>query len=677
MIDLLYINLIGLFNRSFCYINDAEKKAKIGDLIEVEFNRRKMYGICIKQQQLDKQELIEQEGIALEKLKTITNIAYSNICSANFIKFLQQVAEYNMIPLGNVLEMALPAMLFKHPKTTKKANEIEPISSNSDIVLNIEQSQAVYHILQNITNFMVFLINGVTGSGKTQVYLSVIKKILFELESDSQILILMPEISLTPAVSEGIKKKFGINIAKWHSSMTPAQKRETLKGIVGGTSKIIVGARSAIFLPYKNLKMIIVDEEHDYSYKQDESPVYHGRDMAILRASIENIPIILASATPSVESYYNAIRQKYKMLNLTKRFGDAKMPIIEILDYNKIKKIKGCLLSEIARNKILDTIKSGNQVMIFLNRRGYAKIVRCENCDYIFGCPNCTNKLTFHKKTALLKCHYCDFAISKPPACPACAKEDTLGDFIPGVEHLKEEVEAFTKDNAKITIFSSDEVQKKDEIIKKIQQIESGEFNVIIGTQIVSKGHNFPNLALVVVVGIEFAANQNDPRIFEKLYQLLVQVSGRAGRTKNLEGKVLIQTSNPDHPVLKEIIENNHDKFYNEEINRRKVNHLPPFRRQVNMIISAEVNELAQANARTISQSLRILLKEQKYNGKIGILGPSESLIPYLKRKYRYTILLDSQKASLIRELIKQSLENIKISPKIQIKIDFDPYNFS
>jgi primosomal protein N' (replication factor Y) len=399
--------------------------------------------------------------------------------------------------------------------------------------------------------------------------------------------------------------------------------------------------------------------------------------MAFLRACVQGIPIILASATPSVESYNHALKKKYEMIVLKQRFGDAKMPKMEIIDLNIVRRIKGGLLSEIARKELMDTIKSGNQAMIFLNRRGYAKMIRCGKCDFVFGCSNCSNKLTFHKKINMLKCHYCDFSMLKPSDCPQCHTPDSLGDFIPGVEQLKEEVEEFCGGLAKVSVFSSDEITGKDGIIKKIAEIQSQEFNVIIGTQIVSKGHNFPNLALVIVVGVDAVSNQNDPRIFEKLYQLLIQVAGRAGRTKNIEGKVLLQTMSPKHEVLQAIMEGDQDKFYAEEITRRKQSLLPPFLRQVNMIISAESDDIAKHNARTVSQALRLLLKTEKYNSKIGIAGPSESLIPYLKRKYRYTILLDSEKISLIRSLIRDALETVKIPAKVQVKIDIDPYNFS
>ena len=670
LINIVKINLLGPFNRGFYYLNT---NVEAGDFVEVEFGRQKIHGICTEAFATTEDKL----EVKIEKLKPVGEIVYKNICSEQFLKFLSQVAEYNMLQFGNVLEIALPAILTKQVKERKKAEIIEENIAPPEILLNNEQQIAVDLISQNIDKFKAFLINGVTGSGKTQVYIAAMFKILFELINDSQVLILMPEISLTPAVSDGIKKRFGLEIGRWHSSMTPAQKRATLKGLIDGSIRVIVGARSAVFLPYKNLKMIIVDEEHDHSYKQDETPVYHGRDMAVLRASVQGIPIILASATPSVESYNHALKKKYEMIVLKQRFGDAKMPKMEIIDLNIVRRIKGGLLSEIARKELMDTIKSGNQAMIFLNRRGYAKMVRCDKCDFVFGCSNCTNKLTFHKKINMLKCHYCDFSMLKPNDCPQCHTPDSLSDFIPGVEQLKEEVEEFCGGLAKVSVFSSDEITGKDGIIKKIAEIQSQEFNVIIGTQIVSKGHNFPNLALVIVVGVDAVSNQNDPRIFEKLYQLLIQVAGRAGRTKNIEGKVLLQTMSPKHEVLQAIMEGDQDKFYAEEITRRKQSLLPPFLRQVNMIISAEADDIAKHNARTVSQALRLLLKTEKYNSKIGIAGPSESLIPYLKRKYRYTILLDSEKISLIRSLIREALETLKIPAKVQVKIDIDPYNFS
>jgi len=538
--------------------------------------------------------------------------------------------------------------------------------------LNEEQESVVNMISRNTENFAVHLLMGITGSGKTEVYSSVLSKILNS-NPNAQVLIILPEISLTIGLVQYIEKRFCTKVVIWHSSVSKKDKRDNIKNIVKGSAKIIIGARSAMLLPYKNLRCIVIDEEHDQSLKQDESPVYNARDMSILRAKIEDFPVILSSATPSLESYYNATIGKYYLSTITSRFGSGKIPKIDIIDLRLHKLTKKTFISNPARDKILETINKGDQVLVFINRRGYARLLICKNCGSSFNCINCDNKLSYHKSNNTLQCHYCGYVIGATSQCKKCGEIDCLDDHGPGIERIAEEISGFVTDKSRIMTVSSDTITSKDSIEDHIRKIDSGEVNIIIGTQMMAKGHNFSKLNLVVIVDIDVGLMSGDFRLMERLYQLLVQVSGRSGRSSS-NGQVLIQTYRPENPVILSIIKNDHNAFYDIEMKSRAEAKLPPFTKQIAIIVASVDMLLAKKSVQLISKNIGEIFSSQiKYRSTVKVLGPVENVIHYMKRKYRYHIMLQGKSITDLQDIVRNAILNIKKSGDLHLKIDVNP----
>ena len=752
--------------------------------------------------------------------KEATSAAVCWRLSPRQMAFLERVADYNIAPLGNVLKMCMGFDgLFKEGRKLKKKPAIEP--KYAGVELSPEQSAAAEKLWAlvagtageavedmpadpktddesavsksatsklcmpagpktdggseakleksgRVGGFSATLLNGVTGSGKTEVYFKIIAKMLETAGSEAdnsytqaskssacasaetpsipaaemrmnviaadgegskagqtdglqqepgadmsgegvraspaqaksglesliegtgsygqaipaqaetntlpQILIMLPEIALTGQFLSKFENRFGTQPILWHSSLGPAQRRASWKAAANGTARVVVGTRSALFLPFENLRLIVLDEEHDGSYKQEDGVIYHGRDMAVLKASIEKIPIILASATPSIETLNNARRGKYSEVRLNSRYGEASMPDVELIDMRGAKPPKEdwgqAWLSVEMVKKIEAALLNESQVMLYINRRGYAPLVLCSECGHRLECPNCSVYLTAHNRDETrLFCHHCGFSTRLKPECPECRKEGAWTLVGPGIERIEEEARRRWP-AAKTATISSDILTSQTRLNEIIRQIEEREIDIIIGTQILVKGHHFPNLTLVGVVDGDMGFSGSDLRANENTFQLLTQVSGRSGRGDK-KGEVAIQTYNPDNPVMRAIKTGDRESFVRQELAERESVGMPPFSKLAAILVSAKdkpkLENFALALARAAPQGL----------DGVSCYGPIDAPLSVIKRSHRKRFLLVVKKGFRVQDIVKRWLAKVAIPPSIRLKIDIDPYNFT
>ena len=525
------------------------------------------------------------------------------------------------------------------------------------IELNDEQKSACTAFYQSAGK--PFLLEGVTGSGKTEIYLSLVADFL---KKHQQGLILFPEIVLATQISERIEQYFGFRPQIWNSNISPKKRREIWHGALSGDCPLVIGARSALFLPFRNLGIIVVDEEHDSSYKQEEMGLYNARDMAVVLAHIKQIPTILSSATPSLETKVNAMNGKYGHALVSSRFGTSKMPSIHLIDM-KQNRFQGGFISPILLNEIKETIARKEQCLIYLNRRGYSPITFCSSCGEKLSCPNCTAWLVYHKEFKKEICHCCGFKMDIPNTCKNCG-ENSFIQYGPGVERIFEELKQKLP-NARIEIASSDTLLGKntEDFIKRVR---NNEIDILIGTQILAKGHHFANMTLVGVIDGDLGLFGADIRSGERTYQMISQVAGRAGRGEK-PGKILIQTFNPEHSLYSAMQQNNTEKFLNLEIASREKNSLPPFTKLASVIISGTNRELTEKIAHELVQ---------KHIENVRILGPAPAPRFLLRGRTRWRILLKSSKNFPLSNAIKIWISSIKIPKNIKIQIDIDPISF-
>lgn len=528
------------------------------------------------------------------------------------------------------------------------------------------QEKAAHNLNQQVTDqkYQVTLLDGVTGSGKTEVYFEGIAKAL---EIGKQSLVLMPEIALTSQWLTRFKKRFGDDPILWHSGLTPKTRRENWRSCLEGKAKIVVGARSALFLPLSRLGFIIIDEEHEPSYKQEEGVKYHARDMAIMRAKFENCPIVLASATPSLETLHNVHIGRYHHLILPNRFGGASFPDVKIIDLRQAILPKGNWLSEPLLAELKKTLENKEQSLLYLNRRGYAPLTLCHKCGYRVKCRQCSTWLVEHRKKNTLICHYCGYQENIPHLCPECQNVDSFISCGPGVERISEEVHKHFPD-ARIAIMSSDHISKWSDIQNLVNALEKGDIDILIGTQMATKGYHFPHLTLVGIIDGDNGLAGGDPRIAERTYQLLHQVGGRAGRA-HLKGKVLIQTYVPDQPLLQALIHEDRNAFVDAELESRENWGLPPFGRMVTFLFAGRnQNEVIEA-AQEFAQ------KAPNVEG-IEILGPVEAPLQFIKGRYRLRILLKIKQGISAQKYLNLAMDQFHLKNSITIDIDVDPFSF-
>ncbi len=529
--------------------------------------------------------------------------------------------------------------------------------------LNAAQSAAVDAIL---SESRPCLLDGITGSGKTEVYLETIARIL-ESDETAQILILIPEIALTQALIARIETHFGARPIEWHTDISIAGKRRAWRQINKGNVRIVIGARSAIFLPFQNLKLIVVDEEHDTSFKQEDGLRYNARDLAVVRAKFSGAKLILASATPSLESRNNAINQKYRHLFLNTRFGKAALPNIELVSLKEYPPPKEKWLSPLMIEGIADSLSRKEQALLFLNRRGYAPHVLCTRCGHRMMSPNSDSWLVEHRFSGKLVCHLTGYSIKKPVNCPACNGFDTLSSIGPGVERIAIEVkEYFPK--ARIEILSSDTALNPNSLREIVERMENGEIDILIGTQIVAKGHNFPNLTFVGVVDGDLSLKGGDPRAGERTYQLLTQVAGRAGRT-GLKSRAMIQTYYPENDAFQALLNNDREGFLNIESEMRALTGLPPFGRLASLQLMAKSEEVLETAKDIVNAAL--------INAEgVEVFGPVAPPIALMRGWRRMRYLVKSEKNIDISAFVLAWRKRIKLPSSVRLIIDIEPYSF-
>jgi primosomal protein N' (replication factor Y) len=525
--------------------------------------------------------------------------------------------------------------------------------------------------------FSVTLLDGVTGSGKTEVYFEAIAEAL---AAGRQALVMLPEIALSAQWLERFEQRFGVAPALWHSDLTSAQRRATWRAVAQGRAPVVVGARSALFLPYPDLGLLVVDEEHESAFKQEDGVTYHARDMAVVRAQLGAIPAVLVSATPSLESLNNVRGGRYGALHLPERHGDAVLPEVGLVDLrqDKPEKLAGLgpgWLSAALRQAIAETLAAGEQVLLFLNRRGYAPLTLCRACGHRLQCPNCTAWLVEHRLAGRLQCHHCGFAAQLPSACPDCGAEGTLTACGPGVERLAEETRLLFP-QARQALMTSDTLVGPQSAAEMVRAVQAREIDLLIGTQIVAKGHHFPHLTLVGVVDADLGLYGGDLRAAERTYQLLHQVAGRAGRAEH-RGRVLLQTAEPEHPVMQALAagagENGRDRFFEAEAAAREAAGLPPFGRLAALVLSGPDARQLDETARALARSApREALKE----GGVSILGPAPAPLAVLRGRHRRRFLVKAPRGFRLQPLLRAWLGQAKLPSAVRLQVDIDPYSF-
>ncbi len=562
-----------------------------------------------------------------------------------------------LVKSGNLVDVAIPEECPAIPDPNHRQTEFTP-----------EQARAVHSLVSAVdgANFSVSLLDGVTGSGKTEVYFEAVARTL---ERGLQAVIMLPEIALTDQFMRRFKERFGCLPVEWHSALSGPERGRVWRQAATGQARVIVGARSALFLPFKELGLIIVDEEHDTGFKQDDRVHYQARDMAVVRANLGAFPVVLASATPSIETHVNARTGRYRHVVLPARFSGASLPEITAIDLRKDPPEKGQWLSPVLVSAVEKTLSEKQQALLFLNRRGYAPLTLCRSCGYRIECPQCTAWLVEHRFRGRLNCHHCGFSIPLPENCPKCTAPGSLVACGPGVERVAEEVrERFPE--AKLALLSSDLIPGITEMREIIREIEVGGVDIIIGTQIVAKGHHFPNLATVGIVDGDLGLAQGaDPRAGERTFQLLHQVTGRAGRVL-AEGRGFVQTHMPEHPVMNAIISGNREAFLEREIAARQKGLLPPFGRLAALIVSSRDKAMAERVAREVAN--RAPPAE-----RIEVLGPAEAPLSVIRGRYRWRLLARAPRELDIQAYLRAWLGGLPpLKGDLRLTIDVDPYSF-
>lgn len=543
-----------------------------------------------------------------------------------------------------------------------------PDPDHAPATLNPDQAASATVIADAVAagGFAPFLLDGVTGSGKTEAYLEAAARALRH-DSTAQVLILLPEIALTQALIERITARFGAAPAEWHSGVTPPKRRQVWEAVVAGRCNIVVGARSALFLPYANLRLLVVDEEHDGSFKQEEGLVYHGRDLAVARGRIEGATVVLASATPSLETLWNARQGRYGWLKLAARHGAAVLPDIDLIDLRTCPPDPQTWLSAPLREAIGETFAKGEQSLLFLNRRGYAPVVLCRACGHRLTAPDTDSWLVEHRYTGRLVCHLTGFSMMKPKLCPSCGAEDSLVPVGPGVERVEEEVRRLFPE-ARTAIFSSDTVPDGASARALIQSMAEGEIDILVATQAAAKGHNFPRLTLVGVVDADLGLRGGDLRAAERTYQLLAQATGRAGRADK-PGRALLQTWTPEHPVLMALAAGDRDAFVEAEIGEREAASLPPHGRLAAIILSSE-------NAMAVEKVARDLAEAIPNAERLEVYGPADAPLALVRGRRRKRLLVRADRDVNLQAFLRAWLARVRVPASVRLTVDVDPYSF-
>jgi primosomal protein N' (replication factor Y) (superfamily II helicase) len=549
-----------------------------------------------------------------------------------------------------------------------RARPPRPNPDHSPPELTEAQSYAAHSMRESLAmgTFSVSLLDGVTGSGKTETYFEAVAEAL---RLKRQVLIMLPEIALTSQFLARFEARFGCRVQEWHSSISPNERTRIWRGVAEGEIRVVCGARSALFLPYPDLGLIVVDEEHDSAFKQEDRVPYQGRDMAVVRASLGGATVVLSSATPAIETLVNAQTGRYRHIVLPTRYSGNELPALATIDLRQTPPERGRWLSPPLFQAMVETLERGQQGLLFLNRRGYAPLTICRTCGHRFQCPQCSATLVEHRFRNQLNCHHCGFSLPAPKACPSCQNEGTLVPCGPGVERVAEEV-ADRFPGVETAILSSDLVPTMRSLRQVIDDIAEGKARLIIGTQLVAKGHHFPQLATVGVVDGDLSLASGDPRAAERTFQLLYQVTGRAGREEGVTGRGFVQTHMPEHPVMKAIISGDRDSFLASEIEDRRDAGMPPFGRLAAIVVSAKTKPEAEHFAKAFAIA-------SPRSHKISVLGPAEAPLALIRGRYRYRLLVKAARDADLQAYLRYWLERAPPAKgSVKLSVDIDPYNF-
>ena len=711
----MYVDvLVELSNKhidhTYTYLKGSED-VEVGCRVLVPFGKQRLEGFVMKIhnekkdyelkkiiQVIDKKPVLNDElikiGLYLKK-KTMTNLitcyqtmlpvalkaktgmiiakkyeTYYQIIDESNIKNSVQKIIIDEIKQGNNSKKYLSNYSQSSLKTLLKNNKIKEYQKeiyresfdfyyeNKEIILNDEQNKAIKKIIENKNKYYPVLLHGVTGSGKTEVYINVIKNVL---EDDKEVILLVPEISLTPQMISIFKSRFKDQVAILHSGLSNGEKYDEWRKIVNKEVKIAIGARSAIFAPFENLGLIIIDEEHSQTYKQENNPKYNTEDIAIFRAKNYNIPLILGSATPSVESYTRSLIKEFNLITLKNRVNNQ-MPVVQVVDMKEEVKKRNKIVSSLLHEKIVDRINKKEQVILLLNRRGYTTIMTCKSCGHKESCPNCDIPLTYHKKNNINKCHYCGYQVGKIDRCPICKKEE-FNTFGIGTEKLEEYIK--TTFNARVIRMDKDTTTKKNSHNEIVKAFKNHEYDILIGTQMIAKGLDFDSVTLVGVLNADASLNIPDFRSAERTYQLLSQVSGRAGRREK-QGEVVIQSYNTDHYSIINAINHDYDSFYKQELSIRKKLNYPPYFNLCLIKLYSKDNELLNKEINKIKYYL-----ENNLNNII--LGPSYTNNPKINNVYSMQLIIKYKKVTEIIKSIEFVNNMYKENSRIRLDVDFNP----
>ena len=716
-------------NRPFSYFYDGEKDVDVGYRVLINFANQRIIGYVISVEDTDKtiNELEKERGYKFEKILEV--IDDKPLLNDELMRLASEVSEYYFAPLISVLQVMLPPSLkpsisylrapkiaydsylhleddkedeltpkqielirllknngdilkkdYKHPSIIEKLIELKRISikkiekhryvipevsKETYKILTIDQENAVKSVLE--TDKVVTLLQGVTGSGKTEVYLKLSEEMI---EEGKNVLMLVPEISLTPIMVEYFQRRFNGKVAILHSELTPAEKYDEYRRIIKGDCKIVVGARSAIFAPLTNIGLIILDEEHVESYKQDNLPYYHAKDVAIMRAKHFNAKVLLGSATPSLESKARALKGVYNSIYLNKRINKQNLPLTKIVDISKAYNLtrESIMFSKELIEQIKGVLLRKEQAILLINRRGYSGYITCRSCGHMIMCPNCNIALTYHKEDNLLKCHHCGHVELAADTCPECGSHYLSHNGF-GTERIASEVNKLFPE-ARVLRLDSDVGEVRNNIQKTIKSFLNQEADILVGTQMIAKGHDFPNVTLVGVVLADIGLSLPSFRSTERTFELITQAIGRSGRSSKT-GQAIIQTYNPYNYAITLAAKQDYETFFKKEMSIRKVQQYPPYTYLISLEISSKNEELTIESSSLIVEDLL-----SKNLEGVTVLGPVSPYIPYEKENYRRLILIKYKNRDTIKKYLEDLLESFKVKSQLNLKINVDPYDF-
>lgn len=649
-------------DRCYSYAVPEGMDAPKGAYVRISLGRQEAAGVVWDD--------VPDAKLSVKKLKEITEIFDAPLLSAPMRRYIEKVAQWTMSPKGAILKMVVPSVKLLEPPKKPLDYICRAVTYAHGITLSDAQEKAAAHTRDIVRRqvYQAVLVDGVTGAGKTEVFFEAVAQALSD---DRQVLIMMPEIALTGGFVERFEAHFGAKAAIWHSHMTPKQRRTVWQGVARGQTKAVIGARSSLFLPYADLGLIVVDEEHDPSYKQEDNVVYHARDMAILRGHAMDHPVILASATPSLETLWNIRAKRYEAVHLPDRFGGAQLPDMQIVDMRRDAPERGEFISPVLHGAITETLARGEQTLLFLNRRGYAPLTLCRSCGARLECPQCTAWLVEHRQSGRTFCHHCGYGGRTPHRCPSCDAEDSLVPIGPGVERIAEEVRA-RYPQIRALILSSDTTEDGAPLHQTFEAIRSGQVDMIIGTQMTAKGHHFPKLTCVGVIDADIGMKGGDLRAGERTWQILHQVAGRAGREAlgdDRRGRVFLQTYMPDNPVMVSLAAHDREAFVEAELDARRNAHMPPVTRLAAIILSGKTEK-------AVEDAGRQLARTAPQAGDFIVMGPAVPPFAMLRGRHRRRLLVRASRNINVQKTIADWLDHVNVPSSIRLTIDIDPQSF-